>query len=129
MFTSSYGSFERVTIGSSGTVHPPRRLCEPLLIVAGSESAMSNVIHRERFKRDHRWAPGRMSAYLDGELGSRSRARLERHTGECPECRGVLNSLRRMLGRLHRLAPADSRSDTPDIAAAVRARLDEPDGR
>ncbi|MBV9417240.1 MAG: zf-HC2 domain-containing protein [Solirubrobacterales bacterium] len=28
---------------------------------------------------------GHMSAYLEGELASRARARIERHTGECAE--------------------------------------------
>ena len=87
---------------------------------------MNNVLHRARFMRDHRWAPDHMSAYLDDELASRSRARLERHTGECAECRGVLHSLRRMLGRLHGLPTA--KREAPDIAAAVRARLHEPHG-
>jgi anti-sigma factor RsiW len=86
---------------------------------------MSNVLHRARFKRDHRWAPRRMSAYLDGELASRSRGRIERHTGECAECRGVLHSLRRMLGLLQGLPQASAGRGAPDIAAAVRARLHE----
>ena len=62
-----------------------------------------------------------MSAYLDGELASRALARLERHTGECAECRGVLHSLRRMLERLHGL-PVTS-GEAPDITVAVRRRL------
>lgn len=87
---------------------------------------MSNLLHRARFERDHLWAPGRMSAYLDGELARRSRARMERHTGECAECRGILHSLRRMLGLLQGLPPASAKPEAPDIAAAVRARLHEP---
>ena len=62
-----------------------------------------------------------MSAYLDGDLASRPRLRLERHTGECAECRRVLRSLRRMLERVRGL-PVTSR-ETPDIASAVRRRL------
>jgi anti-sigma factor RsiW len=62
-----------------------------------------------------------MSAYLDGDLASRLRLRLERHTGECAECRGVLHSLRRMLRRLGGL-PVTS-GEAPDIASAVRRRL------
>src|ERR1700740_1646698 len=85
---------------------------------------MNGVLHHARFRRDHRWAPGQMSAYLDGDLASRARARLERHTGECPECRGVLHSLRRMLLRLHGL-PTDAHR-APDIARAVSRRLHEP---
>lgn len=82
---------------------------------------MSSFLHRARFRRDHRWAPGHMSAYLDGDLASRPRLRLERHTGECAECRGVLYSLRRMLERLRGL-PVNPR-EAPDIASAVRRRL------
>jgi anti-sigma factor RsiW len=67
-----------------------------------------------------------MSAYVDGDLASRARARLERHTGECAECRGVLHSLRRMLVRLHGLPTGGHRA--PDIARAVRQRLHEPAG-
>ena len=65
-----------------------------------------------------------MSAYVDGDLASRGRARLERHTGECAECRGVLDSLRQMLVRLHRLPT--SGHGAQEIARAVRQRLHEP---
>jgi anti-sigma factor RsiW len=82
-----------------------------------------------RFARDHRWAPSNMSAYLDGELASRARARMERHTGECEECLGTLESLRRMLGLLRRLPPPGTSAKGPEIAAAVRRRMHEPPGR
>jgi len=85
-----------------------------------------NVLRGMRFRRDHRWVPGQMSSYLDDELPSRARARLERHTAECPECRGVLHSLRRMLRRLQGVPPVSEREATPDIATAVRRRLREP---
>jgi anti-sigma factor RsiW len=87
---------------------------------------MSDVWHRLRFTRDHRWAPGHMSEYLDDELPSRARTRMEHHLAECPECRGVLVSLGRLLGLLQALP---QRSDAPDVAAAVRGRLSEPSGR
>lgn len=83
-------------------------------------------MHRARFKRDHRWAPGHMSAYLDGELASRLRARMQRHTAECAECRRILRSLRRMLGLLQGLPPASGKREAANLAAAVRARLHEP---
>jgi anti-sigma factor RsiW len=89
---------------------------------------MSSVLHRARFKLDHRWAPGHMSAYLDDELALRRRVRMERHTGECAECRGVLHSLRRMLSRLQGLPQASASPEPQAIAAAVRARLHEPSG-
>lgn len=63
-----------------------------------------------------------MSAFLDGELGSPRQARLERHAGDCPECRWLLGSLQRTVQALQRL-PAGR---APRIAAAVRRRLDEP---
>ena len=78
---------------------------------------------RLRFARDHRWAPEHLSAYLDGELPPRARVRLERHAAECPECRGVLGGLRRMLGLLPRLLLAGGAPDVQDLAAAVRARF------
>ena len=83
---------------------------------------MSNLLRRVQFRLDHRWALGQMSAYLEGELGSRARARLERHSEVCPECRAVLLSLRRMLGLLQGLPPV-SAHDVPDIASAVRRRM------
>jgi anti-sigma factor RsiW len=85
---------------------------------------MSNVVHQLRLRRDHRWAPGHMSAYLDGELAARARARLDRHTEECPECRGILYALRRILGLLERLPPPKL-EETPGIAAGVSRRLRE----
>jgi anti-sigma factor RsiW len=65
-----------------------------------------------------------MSGYLDGELAARARARLERHAEECPECRGILYALQRILGLLQRLPPPKL-EETPDIAAAVSRRLRE----
>jgi anti-sigma factor RsiW len=49
---------------------------------------------------------------------------MERHTEECPECRGILYALRRILGLLQGLPPP-SVDQTPDLAAAVRRRLRE----
>jgi anti-sigma factor RsiW len=85
---------------------------------------MNRAWHRVRFWRDHQWAPGHMSEYLDDELAARARSRMERHTEECPDCHGVLGGLRLLLGALHRLSRPGS-ADTPDIAAAVRRRLHE----
>jgi anti-sigma factor RsiW len=86
---------------------------------------MGNLFCGARFVWDHRWTPGRMSASVDGELGSRRRLRLERHVEECEECRLVLAGLREMLEALHRL-PAPSGTEPYRLAAAVRLRLREP---
>ena len=88
---------------------------------------MSELLDRERFRRDHRWAPDRMSDYLDGELAHSARARIERHLGECPECRRLLAGLRRTLDALHRLAAPAGGADAAQIAASVRVRLGDLD--
>jgi anti-sigma factor RsiW len=67
-----------------------------------------------------------MSEFLDGELARPRRARMERHTRHCPECRWLLGSLQRTIGALQHLAPAGGDSRALQIAAAVRLRLDEP---
>ena len=86
---------------------------------------MGSPFYRARFSWDHRWTPGRMSAYVDGELGSGRRLRLEGHVSECEECRLLLTGFRETLTALHRL-PAPSRPSEPaQIAAAVRLRLGE----
>jgi anti-sigma factor RsiW len=68
-----------------------------------------------------------MSDYLDDELALSGRARMERHLGECAECRRLLAGLRRTLDGLHRLAAPSAGVDALQIAASVRARLRELD--
>ena len=87
---------------------------------------MSTLWHELRFRRDHRWTPPHMSAYLDSDLRTRARARLEHHTAECPECRSVLDDLRRMLALLQSAPPPEPVADGPAIATAVLRRLHEP---
>ena len=87
---------------------------------------MGNLLYRARFSWDHRWTPGQMSAYVDGELGSSGRLRLERHVSECKECRLILAGLRETLDALHRLPAPAGDSDPKRIAVAVRLRLREP---
>ena len=86
---------------------------------------MSDVLHRARFRLDHRWAPEHMSGYLDGELASSALERLERHVSECEECRRLLAGLRGMLDALHRLPAPSGGRDAVQIAASVRLRLRE----
>ena len=88
---------------------------------------VSGLPDRERFRRDHRWAPRRMSDYLDGELAPAARTRMERHLGECAECRRLLAGLRRTVAGLHRLSAPSEGADAPHIAALVRARLSQLD--
>jgi anti-sigma factor RsiW len=87
---------------------------------------MSSFLHRARFRMDHRWAPDRMSDYLDDELPSGGRARLEHHVGECLECRRVLAGLRAMLQTLHGLPAGGDQVEAVRIATAVRSQLGRP---
>jgi len=87
---------------------------------------MSSLWHELRFRRDHRWTPPHMSDYLDADLRSQARARLERHTAECPECRGVLDDLRYMLTLLQSTTLPEPVANGPAIAGAVLWRLHEP---
>lgn len=87
------------------------------------------LLYRVRFTRDHRWTPGRMSEYLDGELAPARRARLERHASRCPECDRVLADLRALVSGLGRLPEPGGGVDAAQFAAVVRARLGEPPPR
>jgi anti-sigma factor RsiW len=64
-------------------------------------------VRKLRFRRDHRWTPTQLSAYLDDELGAHARRRVVRHAADCPECGGLLDSLRRLLGALASAPPPE----------------------
>ena len=89
---------------------------------------MSDLLHRARFWFDHRWAPEYMSEYIDAELSSGRRRRMQRHLGECEECDRLLAGLRAMLGVLHSLASPSPGLDVARMTASVRLRLGEPPG-
>jgi anti-sigma factor RsiW len=84
---------------------------------------MTSFVRRALFRRDHRWAPDRLSSYLDRELGKAKARRMERHLRVCTECRRLLSGLRITVEALRRLpAPGDD-VDVPALAASVRGRL------
>lgn len=84
------------------------------------------LLYRVRFRRDHGWAPGRMSEYLDGELPPRAGSRMDRHMRDCPECDRLLTGLRAVVGGLARVPAPDGGPGAVRIAAVVRGRLSEP---
>ncbi len=88
---------------------------------------MDNYLARIRFRRDHRWTPNHLSEFVDGELPARSRSRLRRHLEQCPDCSRALLALQRLLDRMHRMPTPSADDEMPDIAGAVRRRLDEAD--
>ena len=91
--------------------------------------AMSPLWHELRFRRDHRWTPSHISAYLDSDLSAWGRARLQRHTAQCPECRSVLEDLRQLLALLQNAPAPEPLLAAPAIASAVLRRLHEPTDR
>ncbi len=86
---------------------------------------MDGFFSRLRFSLDHRWAPDRMSAYLDQELTERGRQRMERHVGECPDCHRLLAGLDLIVDALHVLPAPQDGPGAVQIAAAVRAQLND----
>jgi anti-sigma factor RsiW len=86
---------------------------------------MSSFSQRARFARDHRWAPDHMSEYLDAELAAAALRRMERHVGECEECRRLLAGLRATVDVLHRVPARGGSADAIRIVAEVRVRLSE----
>jgi anti-sigma factor RsiW len=88
---------------------------------------MSTLAQRLLFAVDHRRVPGQMSAYLDGDLGARGRARVERHTELCPGCHRLLDGLRQTVALLRAQSPAREPAP-PQFVAAVRAGLHQPGG-
>jgi anti-sigma factor RsiW len=73
------------------------------------------------FTLDHRWAPPRMSAYVEDDLSRRGRRRMERHVGLCPVCARKLRALREVVRGLGLLAarPAPPAEGTGPPAAEV----------
>jgi anti-sigma factor RsiW len=80
------------------------------------------LLGRRHFMREHRWTHAHLSDYLDGELTSPERNRVEEHVGMCPECRRVLATLRRTLEALMGLGTTEAR---PGLADGVIKRLRE----
>jgi anti-sigma factor RsiW len=60
--------------------------------------------HRERCRETR----SGMSDYLDGELDVDAAARLEHHVRWCPNCRRMLENLRRTIGGLRSLRDQDT---------------------
>jgi anti-sigma factor RsiW len=71
------------------------------------------------FLRDHRFTQRHLSDYIDGDLDPGKRDRVERHVGMCPQCRHLLETLKRTVAALMGL-----RGDpTGEVADSVIGRL------
>ena len=65
--------------------------------------------HRERCRQ----VRAQMSDYLDGELDARAAAGVERHVRWCPNCRRMLENLRRTVAGLGALRDLPTPADEP----------------
>ncbi|HEV2772838.1 MAG TPA: zf-HC2 domain-containing protein [Thermoleophilaceae bacterium] len=80
---------------------------------------MRAIFAGPRFRLDHRFTQASASDYLDGELAPRGRRRVERHTSVCPQCRRLIETLRRTL-----VALGEMRVERrPDVTEGVIDRL------
>jgi anti-sigma factor RsiW len=78
------------------------------------------LLTKRRFMRDHRWTQEHLSDYLDGDLRGSERERVERHLHWCPECRRVLETLRRTLRELMELRATAGESVAPSVIDRLR---------
>lgn len=78
---------------------------------------MVTVVLRQML--DHRFTRAHAAEYLDGEVSPAVAARVERHASICPQCRALIESLRRMLDAL----PALAATPRPSVTEGVLERL------
>ena len=87
-------------------------------------SPLRRIAERLRFARDHRWTPRHASEYLDGDLDSEGRMRVDRHTSECPECDALLKALRSMILVLGGMRGDAGQAMAAAVLAGVREELE-----
>ena len=67
----------------------------------------------------------RMSDYLDGDLGARTRRRVGRHLASCKHCRALLESLTRTLDELRALGKIETGTAEPATVRAVIEQIEQ----
>ena len=75
-------------------------------------------------RRDHRWAKGRLSDYLEEDLSERQKQRLEGHEGICPQCQHAIRTLKRLLKALPRLREREERGEASVADRTTRAVME-----
>jgi anti-sigma factor RsiW len=85
---------------------------------------IGRLLAKRRFMRDHRWTQAHLSDYVDGDLPQDERDRVERHVHWCPECRHVLETLRRTLKSLMELRATPGDSIAPGVIDRLRREPD-----
>lgn len=66
-------------------------------------SNFSEMVQRQRSKREHRYVEARLSAHLDGELNESDDRLVRDHLRACQECREELQEIERTVRELRRL--------------------------
>jgi anti-sigma factor RsiW len=66
----------------------------------------------------------RLSDYLDGDLGARTRRRVARHLARCKHCQALLESLTRTLAQLRSLGSVEQASPAPATVRAIVERIE-----
>ena len=69
--------------------------------------AHDTVRHIRPFTRtdDHGWSQRHLSHYVERDLTSRARRRLERHAAECPDCGRAIRAMKALLRLIARVDP------------------------
>jgi anti-sigma factor RsiW len=67
----------------------------------------------------------RLSDYLDGDLGARTRRRVGRHLARCKHCQALLESLTHTLDELRSLGKIETGSPEPATVRAVIERIEQ----
>jgi anti-sigma factor RsiW len=63
------------------------------------------------YAKDHQWSQRHLSHYVEGDLSSRARRRLDRHARDCADCGRGLRAMRALVRAVHGLdALADART-------------------
>jgi anti-sigma factor RsiW len=70
----------------------------------------------------------RLSDYLDGDLGARTRRRISRHLARCEHCQALLASLTRTLEQVRSLGSVDPGFAEPATVRAVIERIERERG-
>lgn len=80
-----------------------------------------DMLRKRRFMREHDWTYHHLHDYVDGDLPSVDRRRIEEHTGLCPDCRRMLAALQRTLqGLLSLRDPTAPAGLAPSIIDRLR---------
>jgi anti-sigma factor RsiW len=70
----------------------------------------------------------RLSDYLEGDLGARTRRRVSRHLARCEHCQALLASLTRTLEQVRSLGGMELGSPEPATVRAVVERIEREPG-